>query len=122
MLPKDSAHRNYGSNGVPISPAIMCERMVSAEMAEGRLKRPDAEAVVSRKANLSPSAITNFRKGRVQGEKLGARIEAAFVAFLERQIARLEYELAIARASRREADLAEAEAAILAAKEALRGK
>ena len=105
---------------MPISPAIMCERMVSAQMAERRIKRADAEREVSVQAQLAPSAISNFRKRRIKDvEKLGARIEAAFVSFLERQIGRLEHELAIARATRREADLGAAEAAILAAKEAL---
>ena len=119
MVPKSSANGN-GSGRVPISPAIMCERLVSAEMAERRIKREQAESEVSVRARLAPSAITNFRKGRIKDvEKLGTRIEAAFIAFLERQIARLEYELAVARMARREVDLGAAEAAILAAKEAL---
>lgn len=108
------------SGGVPMSPAIMCDRMVSAEMAERGVKRAEAESDVARRAKLAPSAITNFRKGRIKDvERLGSRIEEAFAAFLARQLAKLEAEIAVARVRHPERDLGTAEAAIARAKEAL---
>lgn len=103
-----------------MSPAIMCDRMVSAEMAERGVKRAEAESDVARRAKLAPSAITNFRKGRIKDvERLGSRIEEAFAAFLARQLAKLEAEIAVARVRHPERDLGTAEAAIARAKEAL---
>ena len=121
MMPEERANGNFGSGGVPITTAIMIDRMVSAEMVERGIKRADAEREVSSRAQLAPSGITNFRKGRIKDvETLGAKISRAFARFLEGQIRRLEHELAVARAAQRPVDLGAAEAAILAAKEALR--
>ena len=120
MLPKEGATyvNGRGSESVQMTPAIMAERMVSAEMAERRIKRAAAECEVSVRALLAPSAITNLRKGRLDVRRLEGRIKSAFVAFLERQAGKLAHELAVARALDRECDFRAAEAALLAAQEA----
>lgn len=98
----------------------MADRMVAERMRDSGVKRPEAERSVARNAGLSPSAIDNLRRGRLKnGDAIGGRIQRAFVAFLERQIAALESELAIARLAEREVDFGAAEVAIAEAKRAL---
>lgn len=111
---------NSEKSTVSVSVAGMADRMVAETMREAGVKRPDAERSVARNAGLSPSAIDNLRRGRIKNEDaIGGRVRRAFVAFLERQIAALETELAIARLAQREVDFGTAETAIAEAKRAL---
>lgn len=60
------------------------------------------------------------RAGHIlQRRRIAGRIERLYVAFLERQLAKLEAELAVVRARDPGRDLGTAEAAIARAKEAL---
>ena len=109
-----------GESPVELSVAGVADRLVRHEMIEAGVKRPDAERAVARRAGIAASALDELRRGRVKYvERIEGRIHAVWVQFLERQIAGLENELAIARADRRAVDLGAAETAILAAKAAL---
>lgn len=102
--------------------ADIANRLVSAEMVNG-LKRPEAEAMVARRAGLSKSSIENLKRGRLKNaDTFGGKIRRAFVVMLEKQIALLESELAVARMLDRQIDFDAVQAGIWAAKEALRGK
>ena len=100
--------------------------MVRREMASMGCKRAEAEQNLARRAGLAPSAIENLRRGKIKNhETIGRRLQAIAVQFLERQIATLENELAIARrvasVESDNPDLDRAEAAIEEAKRILRG-
>ncbi len=118
MEPKNPANDTRSSD--VLTALGIAERMVSTEMIKRGVKRPEAERIVARQAGISPSSIENMRRGRIKDdEKLRSKIKRAFAAFLERQIAGLEHELALARAAQRECDFSSAEAAIAAARAAL---
>ena len=110
--------------GIDVLTALgIAERMVSTEMIERGVKRPEAERIVARQACISPSSIQNVRLGRIKSdETFRSKMRRAFVAFLERQIAGLEHELALARATQRECDFSEVETALDAARRALHGE
>ena len=100
----------------------MADRLVAAKIQEEGVKRPFAQRDVAQEAGLAPTAIGNLLRGRLKDvERISGRIKAAYVGFLERQIARLETELAFCRARDPKRDLRAAEASIAAAKAALRG-
>ena len=118
MLPDD-----LGKTAMPISAVEIADSLVRREMASMGVKRPEAERNLARRAGLAPSAIENLRRGRLKSdETIGRKLQRLAVQYLERQIAALEAELAIARASAgadHEPDLASAEAAIARARQAL---
>ena len=118
MEPRNRAN---GTRSSDVLTALgIAKRIVSTEMIERGVKRPEAERIVARQAGISPSSIENMRRGRIKDdEKLRSKIKRAFAVFLERQIAGLEHELALARAAQRECDFSSAEAAIAAARAAL---
>lgn len=115
MEPKKGANR-----AMPMSVALIADRLVRSEMMEAHVKRPEAECVVARRAGLSPFTLQNLKRGRLKNvEAVGSKIRTAFVATLERQLAALETELVAARELDRDVDFGTAEAAIAQARAAL---
>jgi len=113
--PKKGANR-----AMPMSVALIADRLVRSEMMEAHVKRPEAECVVARRAGLSPFTLQNLKRGRLKNvEAVGSKIRTAFVATLERQLAALETELVAARELDRDVDFGTAEAAIAQARAAL---
>src|ERR1700734_3714981 len=105
---------------MPMSVALIADRMVRSEMMEAHVKRPEAESTVARRAGLSPFTLQNLKRGRLKHvDAMGSKIRAAFVATLERQLAALETELVAARELDRDVDFGTAEAAIAQARAAL---
>ena len=105
-----------------VSVEEMASRLVEAEIREGRVKRPHAQKNVATRAGLKPTAIESLLRGRlVHIERISAAIKDAYAAFLEKQIVRLETELAFARARDRERDFSSVEASIASAKASLSG-
>ena len=103
--------------------ASSAERIIREVMIEQGLKKPDARRVLAREIGVAPGAIERLCNGTlVHFERVADRLNAYMVRRIERQIARLEGELVIARlAARRpdEVDLAKAEAALEDAKRAI---
>lgn len=116
MSPQD-----LGSRPMVSTIAYIADRLVRTEMIQAQVKRAEAEKNVARRAGVAPSALEELRRGRgrLNVEHIGPKIRNAFVSFLEKQIAALEAELAVARVVEREVDFGAAEAAIAAAKRAL---
>ena len=115
MLPEE-----VGKIAVSVALVLRADRMVHAEMFDLGVKRPEAERIVARRVGVPPTAIDNLRRGRLKyAERIRDKINAAFAAFLERQIVRLETELAVARAEYRECDFGAADVAIEQTKAAL---
>ena len=112
--------KHLEKTAVSVTIEQMTERLVAAEIQEGRIKRPFAQREVARRAGVSPSAIESLQRGRIKYvERIAGRIERLYVAFLERQLAKLEAELAVARMRNPKRDFGTAEVAIARAKEAL---
>lgn len=115
MEPKKEVDR-----AMPMSVALIADRLVRSEMMEAHVKRPEAEGTVAKRAGLSPFTLQNLKRGRLKNvEAIRSKIGAAFVATLERQLAALETELAAARALDRDIDFGTAETAIAQARAAL---
>jgi hypothetical protein len=115
MEPKKEADR-----AMPMTVALIADRLVRSEMMEAHVKRHEAESTVARRAGLSPFTLQNLKRGRLKNvEAIRSKIRAAFVAFLERQVVKAEAELAMARLLERDVDFSAVEAAIDAANRAL---
>lgn len=108
-----------------MSLAVTAERIIRETMIERGLKKPDARRVVAKEAGIKPGALERLGNGSlVHVERITDRINAYVVQRLERKIAQVEHELAIARltADRTgEADIGRARAALEDAKRALNG-
>ena len=118
MIPRNTG--NPPMNSANCAVTYQADRLVRTEMIESRVKRPDAERAVARRIGLSPSTLDELRRGRIKNvDHIAGKIRRAFVGFLERQLVRIEAELATARMVDRDIDYSAVEAAIAAAKKAL---
>lgn len=103
--------------------ACIAERIVRETMIEKGVKKPDARRIVAKEAGVKPGTLERLCNGSlVHIERITDRINAYVVRRIERKIAQLESELAVARlASRRadEIDVVRAEAALDEARKAL---
>lgn len=111
-------------DGVHSTVADISDRLVRSEMIDARVKRPEAEKIVAKRAGVSPSALEQLRRGRLKDvDRIGPKIRKAFVDFLTKQLAKqiaaLETELVVAHAVEPGVDFSAAYAAIEAAKRAL---
>ncbi len=117
-MPKD-----LEKSAVSVTVEEMADQLVGAEMRASRLKRPFAQREVSMRAGVAPSAIENFQRGRLKhAERISGAIKEMYAAFLMRQIAGLELDVARARAVEPARDFRAAEAAIEAARKAIQGE
>ncbi|CCJ07069.1 Hypothetical protein BN69_1618 [Methylocystis sp. SC2] len=107
-----------------MSIAATAEKIIRETMAERGLKKPDARRVVAREVGVKPGALERLGNGSlVHVERITDRINAYVVQRLERKIADIEHELALARlkADRTvEPDIDRARAALEDARRALR--
>ena len=107
-----------------MSIAATAEKIIRETMAERGLKKPDARRLVAKEAGVKPGALERLGNGSlIHLERITDRINAYVVQRLERKIAEIEHELALARltADRTgEADIGRARAALEDAKRALR--
>lgn len=107
-----------------MSIAATAEKIIRETMVERGMKKPDARRLVAKEAGLKPGALERLGNGSlVHVERLTDRINAYVVQRLERKIADVEHELALARltADRTvEPDIGRARAALDDAKRALR--
>ena len=88
-----------------MSISALADRMVRETMIENRVKRPDAERLIAREVGIAPGTLENLRRGRlVHVDWIANKITDASIRRTERQIARLESELAVARISSRRPD------------------
>lgn len=116
--------KSLEKNSVLCEVSDMAEKLVRSEMAAG-CKRPEAEAIVARRVGIARYSLEHLRRGRLKHagtiNEIRERIRSAWVSELERQIARLEDELTVARSVDRQVDLGAVEALLWQAKERLRG-
>ncbi|RJP45469.1 hypothetical protein C4587_00810 [Candidatus Parcubacteria bacterium] len=107
-----------------MSTASLCERIVRETMIEHGVKKPDARRIVAGEAGVHPGTIRRLCDGSLKNiERITEKLNAYAIRRLERKIAACEHELAIARlkaARRDDIDILRAEAALEAAREALR--
>lgn len=105
--------------------AARAERIIRETMVERGLKKPDARRVVAKEAGLRPGTLERLGNGSlVHLERITDRINAYVVQRLERKIAEVEHELALARITAdrtAEPDIERASIALEDAKKALRG-
>jgi hypothetical protein len=118
---------------------IIMHQVATIDQAKGRIKtlqvlearngcgKGDALHLVARKARVPAGTLTNILKGRVKSvaADVAARLQAAVVTELQREIKRLNHELELAKAGFRtfeDFEIAEVEAHIEAAKRLLRGR
>ena len=103
--------------------ATLADRLVRSEMLLSGSKRGDAEKIVARKAGILPGTMENLRRGRLKhADGIGERLRRLLVAQIERQIAGLESEIRVARATSQrvvDVDVLGAEAALQKARECL---
>lgn len=108
-----------------MSIAATTERIIRETMIERGLKKPDARRVVAKEAGVKPGALERLSNGSlVHVERITDRINAYVVQRLERKIAEVEHELAVARLTvgrTAEPDINRARAALEDAKRALNG-
>ncbi len=113
--------QSFEDKGMSI--AATAERLIRETMTERGLKKPEARRLVAREAGVAPGALERLANGSlVHVERITDRINAYVVARLERKIAEVEHELALARlaADRTvEPDIGRARAALEEARDAL---
>lgn len=108
-----------------MSIAATAEKIIRETMIERGLKKPDARRFVAREAGVKPGALERLGNGTlVHVERITDRINAYVVRRLERKIAEVERELALARLTAdrsHEPEFERARAALDDAKRALGG-
>jgi len=96
--------------------AMTADRLVREEAAYRGIDRMTARQIVAREAGISPGTLENLLRGRLKYvERIADRLNALVIRKIEKRIAELEHELAIARHVSARPD----EAAIFAAQSAL---
>lgn len=105
--------------------AARADRIIRETMVERGLKKPDARRVVAKEAGLKPGTLERLGNGSlVHLERITDRINAYVVQRLEKKMADVEHELAVARLTlgrTPEPDIERASVALEDAKKALRG-
>lgn len=106
------------------SVVAITRELIGTEKARNHIKTDEARRIVARKIGVPPGALERLLAGRlVHVERIADRINAYLSQRVARQIAELEHEVHLARAAADRVDqdeLLRAEAALEAAREALR--
>lgn len=96
--------------------AMTADRLIREEAAFHGIDRATARQRVAREAGIAPGTLENLLRGRLKYvERIADKINALVIAKIEKRIAQLEGDLAIARLKSSRPD----EAAIFAAQSAL---
>jgi hypothetical protein len=98
------------------SVAATADRLVRQEMLDRGVKIAEARRIVAREAGIAPGTFESLKRDRIKYvDRIAAKINAVLIRRIERKIAELEAELAVARlaaARPDDADILGAQAAV----------
>lgn len=107
------------------SVAMTADKLVKQTMIDSHVKRPEARRIVAREVGVAPGTFENLKRGRLKNvDWVAAKINAAVIRRIEREIERLQHELEVARrvaARPDDAAIFEAQAAIDHARKLIAG-